>query len=136
MRIFAFILMVFAVVTQGATGNWTSRELVLKATQTFAEKLNVFQSALKQVNPSAALADQWRAVRQKADATEALADTGAEYDEVFIQFKQLGVVLSEARRLMHLESICYHPKISDIYQATRLAFRRLDRNMSGLSGDE
>jgi hypothetical protein len=136
MRVLALTLLVFAAAAPGADRNWTSRELVLKATQTLNEKLNLFQTALRGVRPTAKLTDQWRAVKQQTEATEALVSTGAEYEEVLAQFKKLAAELTEARRLMYDELLCYHPKVSDLYQAVRLAFRRLDRNMGGQPAQE
>ncbi len=120
----------------GAYDSWTSREAVLKATQAFSQKLDVLQTALTRVKPSAALADQWRAVKQQSDAMEALVSTNAPYEEVVVQFKTLAIAIAEARRLMYLEGVCYNPAVADRYQAVRLAHRRLDRNMQGLPAEE
>lgn len=105
---------------------------MLKATQALTQKLDSFLIGLAKVKPTAQLEDQWRAVKQQTDATEALVSTGADYEEVLIQYKRLGAALSEARRLMYLEGVCYSPEVADLYQAVRLSYRRLDRNMSGL----
>lgn len=136
MRALALFFMISAVSAQAAYSDWTSREAVLRASQAFGQKLTTLQTDLVKANPSANLVDQWRAVQQQTDAMNALVTTNAAYDEVLTQFRSLGTALGEARRLMYLEGLCYHKDVSSSYQAVRLAFRRLDRNMQGLPAEE
>ncbi len=133
MRALAYSLIAFAAVaTQGARADWSSRELVKAASHTFNVKLDVFLVVLQSSTPTATLDDAWKAVRQQTDALEALLDTGATFLEVEIQCKRLGTALMDARRLMWAEGLTYHPTFSARYQAVRLAYRRLERNMHGL----
>jgi hypothetical protein len=131
MRALTFLL-IFAASAQGAEEAWTSRQDVLSATQVLRQKIDGLQTALSKVTVDAEVLQQWRTVGQQTDAMVALLTTGASFDDVMLHYKKLGSALMDARRLMYQELLCYNSVLSKPYQAVRLAYRRLDRNMSGL----
>lgn len=131
MRALAIAFALTAIGAQAAPDAWTSREDILTGSQNLAAKLAAFQKDLAPAQPSTRVTAQWNIVVQQVTALEALVKTGASYDESLIQFRSLGSALGEARRLMYEEQLCYVTSLLGSYQAVRLSYRRLDRNMSG-----